>query len=140
MRVARGEHDERVHAAHRFDGLADGIFERCAFGIFFDQVRDDFGVGLGDEFVAFGDELVLQLEIIFDDAVVNDDDFAGAVAVRVGVFFGGAAVGGPARVADAVHAFERSDADGFFEIVQFAGGAADFQFAVGLTTAMPAES
>ena len=80
--------------------------------------------------MAFGDELVLQLEIILDDAVVHDHDFAGAIAMRVRVFFGGAAVRGPARVADAVDAFERRDADGFFEVVQLAGSAANFQLAV----------
>ncbi len=56
---------------------------------------------------------------------MDDDDVAGAIAVRVGVFFGGAAVRGPAGVADAVGAIERVDADGFFEVAEFAGGAAD---------------
>jgi hypothetical protein len=73
----------------------------------FDQVRDDLGVGLGDELVALRGELALEFEIIFDDAVVDDDDAAGAVAVRVRVLFGGAAVRGPARVADAECAVER---------------------------------
>ena len=67
----------------------------------FDEVGDDFGVGFGDELVALGDELVLEGEVVFDDAVVDDDEGAGAVAVGVGVLFGGAAVGGPAGVADA---------------------------------------
>ena len=48
----------------------------------------------------------LELEVVFDDAVVHDDEGAGAVAVGVGVFFGGAAVGGPAGVADAVGAVD----------------------------------
>ena len=52
------------------------------------------------------DEFVLQFQVVFDDAVVDDYDFAGAIAVRMGVFFGGAAMGGPASVADAVDAFE----------------------------------
>ena len=75
-------------------------------------------------------EFVLQFEIIFDDAVVHDDDFAGAIAMRVRVFFGGAAVRGPARVADAVDAFEWALADRFFQIAQLAGGAADIELAV----------
>ena len=74
--------------------------------IFFDEVGDDFGVGFGDELVAFALQLFLQLEIIFDDAVVDDDDLAGAVAMRVRVFFGGTAVRGPAGVADAVGAVD----------------------------------
>ncbi len=39
-----------------------------------DQVGDDFGVGFGGEFVAFGGQLFLEREIIFDNAVVDDDD------------------------------------------------------------------
>src|SRR5260221_5482952 len=42
-------------------------------------------------------QLLFQLQIIFDNAVVHDYDLPGAVAMRVRVFFGGAAVGGPAR-------------------------------------------
>src|SRR5580658_9051661 len=67
----------------------------------FDEVGDDLGVGLGDELVALGDEGILKGEVVFDDAVVDDDEGAAAIAVGVGVFFGGATVGGPAGVADA---------------------------------------
>ena len=90
-------------------------------------MSDDFGVGFGDELVAFCDELVFQLKIVFNDAVVDDDDFAGAIAMGMRVFFGWAAVRGPACVADSVNAIQRSDADGLFEISQFAGSAANIQ-------------
>jgi hypothetical protein len=43
-------------------------------------------------------QLVLQLEVVLDDAVVDDHDLAGAVAVRVRVLLGRTAVRGPARV------------------------------------------
>ena len=116
----------------RRDGAADGLFE-CQLGAFggyggfafvgfeggvglagarvagefvFDEVGDDFGVGFGDEFVALGGELGLEGEVVFDDAVVDDDEGAGAVAVGVGVLLGGAAVGGPAGVADAEGALD----------------------------------
>ena len=88
---------------------------------------DDLGVGLGDELVAPGDEGVLQREVVFDDAVVDDDEGAGAVAVRVGVFFGGAAVGCPARVTDAEGAVDGGVADDGFEVAELAGGAAEFE-------------
>ncbi len=35
-------------------------------------------------FVALGGEFPLQFQIIFDNAVVNDDDAAGAVAMGMG--------------------------------------------------------
>ena len=88
---------------------------------------DDFGIGFGRELVAFLDQLLLQAEIVLDDAVVDDDDLAGAVAVRMRVFFGGASVRGPARVADAIGAIEGLQADGFFQVAQLALGAADLQ-------------
>ncbi len=130
VRVARRKNRQGVDAAQQLDGLAHGLFERGAIRVFLDQVGDDFRVGFGDELVAFGGQRVLQLDVILDDAVVHDDDFAGAIAVRVGVFFGGAAMRGPARVADAVDAVEGSGANRFFQIVQFAGRAADLQFPV----------
>src|SRR5215469_17519568 len=92
-----------------------------------DQVRDDFGVRLGGELVAFFDELLFQRKVVLHDAIVDDDDFAGAVAMRMGVFFRGASVSGPAGVADAVGAVERFEANGFFEIAKLAFGAANFK-------------
>ena len=44
---------------------------------------------------------------VLDDAVVDDGDLAGGVAVRVGVAVGGPAVGGPAGVAQAGGAGQR---------------------------------
>ena len=57
--------------------------------------------------VPFFLQLLLQLEVVLDDAVVDDDDPAGAVAVRMRVLLGRPAVRRPARVADAVVALER---------------------------------
>src|SRR4029077_20122931 len=97
--------------------------------MFLDQVRDDFRVRFGNELVSFAQQLLLQLQIIFDDAVVHHDDLPGAVAVRVRVFFGGAAMRGPARVADSVSAFDGRFLKDFFEIAQFPGCAAQLQLA-----------
>ncbi len=103
---------------------------------------DDFGVGLGDELVAVGDELGLEGEVVFDDAVVDDDEGAGAVAVGVGVLFGGAAVGGPAGVADAEGAVDGGVGDDGLEVAELAGGAAELRGrrCRSPATAMPAES
>ncbi len=80
--------------------------------------------------VALGDEGVLELEVVFDDAVVDDDEGARPVAVGVGVFFGGSAVGGPAGVADAEGAVDGVfDEDGG-EVGELSGGAAELEAGV----------
>ena len=66
-----------------------------------DQHRQHFGVGLAWKTMAlFGQEL-LEGGVVFDDAVVHQRDAAGVVGMRVGVDFGGGAVGGPAGVGHA---------------------------------------
>jgi len=92
-----------------------------------DEVGDDLGVGLGDELVALSDELALQVEVVLHDAVVHNHNAPGAVAVGMGVFFRGAAMGGPAGVADAEGAVQGMLGEGFLEFEQLAGGAADFE-------------
>ena len=118
---------------------AHGVLEPVVLHLALDQVRDDLGVGLGLERVPLRLQLVLQLEVVLDDAVVDDDDAAGAVAVRVRVLFGRPAVRGPARVADAVHAVDRfgrgSRSRGWP-----ASRRAPQRDALGLTSATPAES
>ena len=115
------------------DGLAHGFFERdLLVGIFeneilFDEVGDDFGIGLGLVGVAFFAKLFLQREIVFDDAVVDNDDGSAAVAMGMRILLAGAAVGGPAGVADAVGAIDGVVADYLFEVAQFAFGTANLQ-------------
>ncbi len=81
-------------------------------------MREDLGVGLGDELMPLLDEALLQLGVVLDDAVVNDGDRPRAIGMRVGVVGVGLAVGGPARMSDAhtaggtvvgEDAFERGD-------------------------------
>ena len=56
---------------------------------------------------------------------MDDDEGSGAVAVRVGVLFRGAAVSGPAGVANAEGAFDGGVGDGDFEVAEFAGSTAE---------------
>ncbi len=91
---------------------------------------DDFRVGFGLKLVSFGEKLLFQVDVVLDDSVVDHDDLAGAIAVRMSVFLRRAAVRGPARVADAVDAVDWRDADGFLEVAQLSGGAANFKFAI----------
>ena len=128
--LTRRENGERVNAREALDGLADSIFERLILEIFLDEMRDNFGIGFSDELVAFAHQFVLQLEIILDDAVVHHDDFPGAIAMRMRIFFSGAAVRGPARVADAIDPIYGVFAEHFLEIAQLSGCTANFELAI----------
>ena len=87
-------------------------------------MSNDLGVGLGNKLVPLRGELALQFQIIFNNAVVNDDDAARAVAMGVGIFFSGAAMGSPAGVANAEGAVERVLAQSLFQLGELAGSAA----------------
>ena len=66
-----------------------------------EQVGDDLGVGLGGELDPLGLQAALEGVEVLDDAVVHERELAvPAAPVGVGVGVGGAAVGGPAGVAD----------------------------------------
>ena len=69
-----------------------------------------------------------------------DDDVTGRIAMGVGVFFGGPAVSGPARVAYAVGALGRVEADSFFEVAELAGRPPHRQFIAVGPYRQPAES
>jgi hypothetical protein len=75
-------------------------------------------------------ELLLELQVIFDDAIVHNDDFTLTVAMRMGIFLCRPAMRGPAGVSQAIDPIDRIIADGLFEIRQFAGGAANLHMPV----------
>ena len=85
-----------VDAAAAYDQAAERLGE-----VLGDQVGDDLRVGVAAENVALGLELAFEGGVVFDDAVVDDGDRAVAAEMGMGVDVGGAAVGGPAGVADA---------------------------------------
>src|SRR6266567_2640566 len=91
---------------------------------------DDFRVRFGCERVTFLLQFFLEFEIILDNAVVDNDDFSGAVAMRVGILLSRTAMRCPARMTDAVSAIKRRFGDDLFEIAELAWGAADLQVAV----------
>src|SRR5689334_2380349 len=88
---------------------------------------NNLGVSFSREFVAIFGELLFQTEIVLNDAVVNDDDFAGAVPMRMSIFFRGSAVSSPAGVADAVGSFERLIANGLLKVAQLTFGPANIE-------------
>jgi hypothetical protein len=132
--VARDDGDG-VGAADVLQGLLDGLEEgdlrgsrRCAEGsaleLAVDEVRDDLGVGVGEEADALPLELLPHADVVLDDAVVDDGD--GPRGVGVGVDLARAAVGGPAGVADAGGAGEGALVEGLAEARELAQGANDF--------------
>ncbi len=95
-----------------------------------DQVRDDLGVGLGEEGVAEIAQLPLEGEVVLDDPVVYDHHLTLAVAVRVRVDVAGAPVGGPAGVSDAKRAAGPAIAQACGQRLQLAHALADAQVPV----------
>ena len=97
--VLAGDDGDAVRALNLPQGLDYRVLE-VSVECFFNQVRDDFGIGLRNEGVSVSDELLLERARVLDDAVVHDGDVSLAVYVRVRVAFVGRSVCGPARVAD----------------------------------------
>ena len=128
IRVFAGNYAQREHAGQLPHGVAHGILQ-IAVVVLLDQMRDDLGVGLGDELVAFLHQLMLERQIILDDAVVHHHDIAVAIAVRMRVFFRRPPMRGPARVPDPVEALHRAQLQDVFQIAQFALSAAHSQAA-----------
>ena len=129
VRVRARQHRQREYPGQLLDGRPDRGLE-IAREVFLYQVRDDFGIGLGDELMTYVLKLLFEREIVLDDAVVDDHDLAGAIAMRMRVLLGGAAVRCPARVADAVAALHGAHANGILQVAQLAGGAAHYEDAV----------
>ncbi len=128
--VLAGEQErERKRAAQPRQRRLDRLDRRrAALHLLADQMRDDLGVGLGDEFGALGLQLAAQLDEILDDAVVHDRKPLGGV--RMGVVLGRTAVGRPAGVADADGSQQRLAGEPRFQILQLALGAPPRQHAV----------
>ena len=122
--VVRRDRHERKESPHVQERSPSGILELVVGRhLLLEQVRDDLGIGFRDERVPELLQLVLQVQVVLDDAVVHDDDLAGAVLVRMGVLLRGPAVRGPARVADAVDSLERLRVDGLLEVHELARAA-----------------
>ena len=98
---------ESVGALELLDCVKYGLFEVDCFGVvLFDEVGDDFGVGVGGELNILVGELFFEFEVVFNDAVVDNGELLVLAEERVGVFVGGGAVCGPTRMAYANVAWE----------------------------------
>ena len=96
-----------------------------------DELGEYFGIRVRVELNALGLELLLEVGEVLDDTVVNDGDGAAGVEVRVGVAIGGAAVRGPARVADAITTRCGLDRDEFAQFREAAGLLTQMEFVPG---------
>ena len=73
---------------------------------------------------------MFEFKIIFNNAVVHDDDFSGAVTMRVGVFFSRASMRRPSGVADPILTVDWVRRDDLFETIEFSGAAPNLNVAV----------
>lgn len=107
------ESDDCVGTADEFKSFPNGADESIFRGIKFgNEVCDDFGIGFGGEFVPASEQIVSQIDVILDDAVVNDGEFTVFVGVSIG--FAGSSVRSPSRMSDAgvsAHGFNGEPGD-----------------------------
>jgi len=102
----------RYRGPHRlFEGASE---------IFFDEVDDDLGVGLGPERVPLRAQFPFQGEVVLDNAVVDDDQAARAVHMGMSVFLARPAVRRPPRMAEAASALHGRFAEAVFELLDLA--------------------
>ena len=73
-------------------------------------MSDDLRIGLAPEDETLGLKLLPENGVVLDDAVVDDGHVSVAAEMGMGIGVGGAAVSGPARVADAMTARAGSSA------------------------------
>src|SRR3990172_1331625 len=97
LRLICTKNGARIDSSYLTKRQQNGRFQIASI-VFFDQMSEDFSVGLRRKGVLFRLQTVFQLEIIFDDAVMYHDDTPLAVPVRVGVLLSGASVCGPPGV------------------------------------------
>ena len=93
-------------------------------------MSNDLGVGLSDKLVVLLPQVFLEIEVVLDNAVMDDDDAAGAVTVRMRILFRRAPVRRPACVTHAVGAVDGMLTQSIFEVAQLAFGAFDLQLAI----------
>ncbi len=107
IRFIRADHGQPVGADDFAERGANGLRKPVFFFaaplvvIIANQMREHFRVGVGFESVPGGEQFILQQVVVFDDAVVDDGDFAGLVQLRMRIFVRRDSMSGPARVADA---------------------------------------
>ena len=140
---ALSEHQREValepaqHGQHRCDEVAGGVTVSVLAG---DQLHGDLAVGVAGELHPDRLELAAQRGEVLDDAVVDDRDLHGGVAVRVCVAIGRSAMSGPAGMPQACVPAQHRRGGGVqrgFQVDQSAGPAAHRQSAVAVEQGDP---
>ena len=124
------EHTEGVRALDAAQHAAHGLQKVVTLVVIeFEQLRHDLGIGLGLEGDALPDQKFLDLDVVLDDAVVDDGELAVFAHVGVGVDDVRCAVRRPAGVAKADAAFNiRAAMDLIAEDLQASDGLSHLQF------------
>ena len=111
-------HGNAVRANDPFQGGAKRLDEPALAGLAFFQVvifphqmRQDLGVGLGLENVAFADEFISEGLIVLDHPVVNQRELPFLVEMRMCVAVGHPSMRGPAGMTDADRPARRIESD-----------------------------
>ena len=123
------EHDGE-QAAQVAQGAPDGALQTVVLHLTLDEMRHDLRVRFCDEAVTLLLQFSLQIEVVLDDAVVNDDDVARAITMGVRVLFGRPAVGGPSCVPQPVLAVDGVGIDYRLQPRQLARASPQFDLAV----------
>ena len=84
-------------------------------------MRDRLSVSLANERVPIPLEFLLQFEVIFDDAVMNNYQPALTIDMRMGVLFGRSPVRRPSGMSQAVVPVGGLQIEGLFKVCQFPG-------------------
>ena len=114
-RIFAGAHDDaRLGIAHNRDAVRAGqaigrlahSVEQIAVVCFFNQMSNDFGIGLAREHMSATNEFFFERGIVLDDAVMHYGDIVRAGRMRVRVILARFAVGCPARMANAARAVD----------------------------------
>jgi hypothetical protein len=123
--------DEDRVGARELRGGAAHRRQQVAVELGLDFVGEDLRVGLAREAVARGRERRPPFGEVLEDPVVDDDDLAGAVGLRMGVDLGRPAVRGPAGVPDPRRAGGRARVEKRDEVGELPGTAQNGEAPVG---------
>ena len=114
-RIFAGAHDDAwLGIAHNRDAVRTGQaigclahrLEQIAVVCFFNQMSNDFGIGLAREHMSATNEFFFERGIVLDDAVMHYGDIVRAGRMRVRVILARFAVGCPTRMANAARAVD----------------------------------